>query len=168
MKLYVASSWRNNEQPAVVNALRENGHEVYDFRNPHLGPGARGVGFHWSDIDPDWQSWTPAEFREALKHPLAVDGFAADQEGMDWSEGTVLVLPSGRSSHLELGYAVGQRKPTFILLSNGEPELMYGLATHLCISVEELLHKVAATVDAEKDAKKPWIYHSEQDSEENK
>ena len=33
-KIYVASSWRNREQPSVVKALREAGHEVYDFRNP--------------------------------------------------------------------------------------------------------------------------------------
>ena len=34
MKIYVASSWRNAQQPAVVARLREAGHEVYDFRNP--------------------------------------------------------------------------------------------------------------------------------------
>ncbi len=43
MKLYVASSWRNKEQPVVVEMLRQAGHEVYDFRAPHLGPGKRGV-----------------------------------------------------------------------------------------------------------------------------
>lgn len=34
MKIYLASSWRNERQPAVLAALREAGHEVYDFRNP--------------------------------------------------------------------------------------------------------------------------------------
>lgn len=28
MRIYVASSWRNEHQPAVVKALREEGHEV--------------------------------------------------------------------------------------------------------------------------------------------
>ena len=32
MKIYVASSWRNEFQHNVVKALREDGHEVYDFR----------------------------------------------------------------------------------------------------------------------------------------
>ena len=32
--IYVASSWRNEHQPAVVAALRESGHEVYDMTTP--------------------------------------------------------------------------------------------------------------------------------------
>jgi len=51
MSIYVASSWRNTHQPSVVAALREAGHDVYDFRNPRPGD----HGFHWSMIDPDWK-----------------------------------------------------------------------------------------------------------------
>lgn len=36
-KIYVASSWRNPFQQEVVNILRDLGHEVYDFKNPHMG-----------------------------------------------------------------------------------------------------------------------------------
>ncbi len=32
MKVYIASSWRNEYQPTVVARLREAGHDVYDFR----------------------------------------------------------------------------------------------------------------------------------------
>ena len=46
-RIYVASSWRNKYQPEVVAALRKEGHEVYDFRNPKDNPG----GFHWADVD---------------------------------------------------------------------------------------------------------------------
>lgn len=37
MKIYVASSWRNQYQPEVVATLRAVGHEVYDFKNPRPG-----------------------------------------------------------------------------------------------------------------------------------
>ena len=37
MKIYVASSWRNERHPGVVELLRIAGHEVYDFRNPEDG-----------------------------------------------------------------------------------------------------------------------------------
>ena len=37
MHIYVASSWRNTYYPEVVTALREAGHDVYDFRNPPSG-----------------------------------------------------------------------------------------------------------------------------------
>jgi hypothetical protein len=42
MKLYIASSWRNEYYPDVVKTLCEEGHEVYDFRNPPSG----GYGFY--------------------------------------------------------------------------------------------------------------------------
>lgn len=147
MRIYVASSWRNIEQPEVVEMLRADGHEVYDFRRPHLGPGARGVGFHWRDIDPEWGAWTPEQFRDALTHPTARDGYMSDRAGMDWAECCVLVTPSGRSSHLEAGFMAGQGKPVIVLLRPGEPELMYDLLTTLCTTFGELL-KAAAQVPA--------------------
>ena len=143
MRIYVASSWRNEKQPAIVKALREDGHEVYDFRRPHLGPGARGVGFHWSHIDPNWRRWTPDEFRVALSHQVAIDGFQSDLRGMNWADAFVLVMPCGRSAHLELGWAIGAGKLALILLDDGEPELMYGLASYLCIDLPEVLEKLA-------------------------
>lgn len=136
-KVYVASSWRNARQPCIVATLRDAGHEVYDFRNPL--PGDRG--FHWSDIDPDWKQWTPAQLREALDHPIAVAGYRSDKEAMDWADVCVLVMPCGRSAHLEAGYfSSGMNgKELVILLSDGEPELMYNLADHVCVTMDEVL-----------------------------
>lgn len=97
-KICVASSWRNDYQPSVVKTLREAGHEVYDFRNPH-----EGYGFHWSGIDPDWKSWTPAKYRDCLKHPMAEKGFNLDIEAMNWADTFVGVQPFGRSASIEMG-----------------------------------------------------------------
>lgn len=133
MKIYVASSWRNEQQAVVVRALREFGHEVYDFRNPPLGD----RGFHWSDISAKWQAWTPAEFQAALSHPIAVAGYQSDQDGMVWADACVLVMPCGRSAHLEAGWFVGAGKPCLILLSNGDPELMYKMAVP-CLDLDEV------------------------------
>ena len=91
-KIYVASSWRNQYQPEVVAALRKAGHEVYDFRNPKDNPG----GFHWADVDENWQDWQPAEYIENLTHPIAEKGFKADLDAMLWADVCVLVLPCGR------------------------------------------------------------------------
>jgi hypothetical protein len=139
MKIYVASSWRNEKQPSVVAALREAGHEVYDFRNPK--PSDRG--FHWSDIDPKWQEWTPERFRRCLKHPIAVEGFETDMRALDWADLVVMVMPCGRSAHLELGYARGAGKWTAILLSGGKPELMYRMVHRLALDIPDLLEGIA-------------------------
>lgn len=75
-RIYVASSWRNAHQPAVVEALRSAGHEVYDFRRPATGgpttTAGLDYGFAWSEIDPEWQGWDSADFRQkVLNHPKA-------------------------------------------------------------------------------------------------
>jgi len=135
MRIYVASSWRNQTQPTVVEALRMAGHEVYDFRNPR----PNDKGFHWSEIDPGWQTWSPESFRLALEHPVAIDGFDSDFSAMKRADTGVLVMPCGRSAHLEAGYFVGAGKPLHILLSDGEPELMYKMATGVHTSLQELV-----------------------------
>ncbi len=134
--MYVASSWRNLIQPDVVKMLVEAGHEVYDFRNPFQN----GTGFRWADIASDWEDWSSEELIDGLEHPLASKGFKSDMDALDWAEAVVMVMPCGRSSHLELGYAVGQRKKTVILLSQSEPELMYKMADYLVTDTEQMLH----------------------------
>lgn len=134
-KIYVASSWRNQFQPRVVNMLRCDGHTVYDFRNPRPGD----TGFAWSEIDPAWRNWTAEQYRDALRSPVALGGFKSDFDAMKWADVGVLVLPCGRSAHLELGWMAGAGKQTIICTDDGEePELMALLATHICVSFDEL------------------------------
>lgn len=135
-KIYLASSWRNERQPMMVEALRHFGHEVYDFRHPEPG----NEGFQWSEIDPNWQQWTREQYIEALFHPIAQKGFALDFGAMQWADTGVLLLPSGRSAHIEAGYFVGARKRLFIVLTEEqEPELMYLMADGIARSLAELL-----------------------------
>jgi hypothetical protein len=126
-KVYVASSWRNEHyQQAACGLLLTHGHRVYDFRHPRAGDN----GFHWSEIDPGWKSWTVAQYRDALLHPLAEAGFQSDKEALDWADTGVIVMPCGRSAHLELGYLSGQGKPCIVFaLEPMEPELMVKLAS---------------------------------------
>jgi nucleoside 2-deoxyribosyltransferase len=135
-RIYVASSWRNEHQQDVVKALRQAGHDVYDFRNP--GPGEHG--FQWSEIDPAWHGWNCDTYREALTHPISQHGFANDYGAMQRADTGVLVLPSGRSAHIEAGYFNGAGKQLYILLlEDQEPELMYLMATRICLGIVELL-----------------------------
>lgn len=135
-KIYVASSWRNIAQPGVVQALRTMGHDVYDFRNPKPG----NNGFHWSEIDQDWQSWSGQQYVNALEHPIANEGFKLDFDAMEWADTFVLVQPCGRSAHLEMGWAVGKGKATIMLLGPDiEPELMVKMCDKICIGLGSLL-----------------------------
>ena len=138
-RIYVASSWRNQYYPEVVQRLREAGHEVYDFRNPPHG----GAGFHWTDIDPNAPAWTFAQYAEGLHHPLAERQFQADIDALAWADTCVLVLPCGRSAHTEAGWMAGAGKRVVAYIPEMvEPELMYKLFDGVAGSLEELVGKL--------------------------
>lgn len=147
MKIYVASSWRNTEQPHVVKSLRDANHEVYDFKDSD--------GFHWSNVDPEFKGNGDVQlrgledfdkledfrnYRRALMHPVAQQGFSRDFEHMEWADAFVLVLPCGRSAHLEAGWAIGKRKPTCVFMPDfdGTWDLMYLMADLITDSYAEM------------------------------
>lgn len=128
MKIYIASSWKNEYQPRVVEWARMVGFEVYDFKNPQEGD----HGFHWTDVGlaKDERPCTLARLKEALQHPRALDGYKKDSTAMMWADACVLVLPAGRSAHLEAGWMAGAGKRVLVYAQDEaliEPELMYGL-----------------------------------------
>ncbi len=144
--VYVASSWRNPVQPAVVAALRAGGVDCYDFKHPEPG----NEGFHWSEVMPSYPrvgEGSPevladaTEYLAALEHPIATEGFLRDFDAMQRCDACVLVLPCGRSAHLELGWFAGQGKLTAILLDGPTvvPELMYKLCDYVAPSIADLL-----------------------------
>ncbi len=137
-RIYLASSWRNPYQPWIVDLLRQNGHQVYDFRNP-----PHSTGFKWEDVGL-CAPFSAEEYRHALlSHPRAAQGFNADFAAMRWADTGLLVLPCGRSAHLELGWMAGAGKRTLILTRDGEePELMALLADKICVRVDEVLDEL--------------------------
>ena len=107
MKIYVASSWRNEFFPEIVSRLRSEGYDVYDFRNPGDG----GDGFRWSDVSADWLEWEPQRYRhELMNNPLCQRQFGNDERAMESCDACVLLLPSGRSAHTEAGWFAGKGK----------------------------------------------------------
>src|SRR3990172_12787420 len=101
MKIYVASSWRNCYQPVVVKLLRERGHSVYDFKDTD--------GFHWSEVDPKWQTWEPKEYLIGLNHLCAYRGFNRDMTALRECEACIYVMPCGVSASLEAGRSEERR-----------------------------------------------------------
>lgn len=144
--VYVASSWRNAMQPGVCATLRAAGIEHYDFKNPVPGE----EGFHWAEVMPSYPRVGPGvpealadaeEYIKALEHPIAEHGYARDWQAMQRADTCVLILPCGRSAHLELGWFVGAEKRTAILLDGPHvtPELMYKMVDYVAPSMLDLL-----------------------------
>ena len=142
MKIYVASSWRNEFFPEIVSRLRSEGYDVYDFRNPGDG----SDGFRWSDVSADWLEWEPQRYRlELMNNPLCQRQFGNDERAMESCDACVLLLPSGRSAHTEAGWFAGKGKKVIVHIPiKQEPELMYRLFDAVTTTIDELLAALKA------------------------
>ncbi len=131
--VYIIGSLRNANVPVVAQAFRAKGWDAFDDWFA-AGP----------EADDWWQKYENAKghkVKEALAGYAAQNVFAYDKRHIDRCSVGLLVLPAGKSGHLELGYLLGQGKPGYILL-DGEPErfdVMYNFATAVFTSLEEAL-----------------------------
>ncbi|MBN8222973.1 MAG: hypothetical protein J0L53_18810 [Spirochaetes bacterium] len=134
MIIYVASSWRNQLQPEIVEELRKLGHTVYDFKNP---PGR--TGFSWSEVDENWKKWDVETYKAALENSVAQAGFDSDFNAMKAADACVLVLPCGRSAHTEAGWMAGKGKKVYVFMQQlEEAELMYKIYDGILTSGDQL------------------------------
>ncbi len=141
-KIYLASSWRNKHQEGILKELRLQGYEVYDFKHPQVGD----PGFQWSKIDENWQEWTMEQYRKNLLiDDYAQFGFNRDFDAMKNADICVLLLPCGRSAHLEAGWMKGAGKKVIAFIPPDEriePELMYGLLDGIVLCIQDLIKEL--------------------------
>lgn len=134
MRVYVASSWRNQFQQEVVTVLRSDGHEVYDFRGPGDGWGMNGGGpggFAWSEVDADWLKWPEnvPKYLAGLEHPRAIEGYLRDMDALRSADACVMVMPCGPSASMEMGWACGAKRFVAVYIpALREPDLMVKMA----------------------------------------
>lgn len=132
-KVYIGGALANPEIVRLTRALLDAG---YDAFSEWYTPG--------KEADVLWRDYELAlgyTYREALQRPSAKNTFSFDKRHIDGSDIFVMVLPCGKSAHLELGYAIGRGMPGIIYMPN-EPErwdVMYGFATRVVHTIEELL-----------------------------
>lgn len=137
MKIYIASSWKNPLYHSTMGFLKLADFEILDWQDTE-----KGGGFSWSQAsDIPLNKMTGLDYRDiVLKSERAKRGFEFDFSCMKNADVCVLLLPCGRSAHLEAGWFVGSGKPLIIYIPTFDgPDLMYKLATDIVLSLEELL-----------------------------
>ena len=132
MIIYLIGSLRNPEVPKAAQTLRSWGHEVVDDWYA-AGP----------EADDKWQSYEIERghtYQQALKGLHAAHVFNFDYYHLNRANAGVLLLPAGRSGHLELGYLIGLGKPGYIVLGGNYDrfDVMYRFADAVMETVEEL------------------------------
>ncbi len=137
MNIYLIGSLRNLQVPVVASKLRDAGHGVFDDWYA-AGPTA----------DDSWQAYEQGNgytLAEALTGHAARHTFELDRKHILRSDAVVLLMPAGKSGHLELGFAVGSGKLGYVLFDK-EPErwdVMYCFADDVFTSIEDLLVELA-------------------------
>lgn len=133
MRVYLIGSLRNAEVPRIAARLRDAGHEVFDEWHA-AGPEA-------DDFMRDYLRARGDDYNAALRSLAVQHVFKFDKRHLDRSDVAVMVMPGGKSAHLELGYVVGSGGRGIILLDR-EPDridIMHAFAERVVFSVEELV-----------------------------
>lgn len=85
-----------------------------------------------------------SSYKQALKNYAGKHIYEFDKFHIDRGHIGVLIMPAGKSGHMELGYMIGQGKPCFVYFDK-EPErwdVMYQFAKEVCFSMEELQNEL--------------------------
>jgi len=130
-KIYIATSWKNEEQVRLMaRVLRECGHEVFAFCEKERPGGLESFVFGKGDFEEAFSGGEIPPWDLFCDYDMPTRAYECDKAGLDWCDTVVLLLPSGRSSHLEAGYAVGRGKDLVIYgdLPDGEYDVMYSFA----------------------------------------
>lgn len=130
-RIYISSSWKNLYQPILVDELRARGHQVYDFRHPS-GRDDHNV---WESVSEKYGlgakyysgTLSAYEYYQMLLDEDCHSRFKDHFDAMNDADTCILLLPCGRSSHIEAGYMSGAGKRVFVMDTSREviPELMY-------------------------------------------
>lgn len=133
--IYLIGSLRNPKVPEVAKKLRHAGHDVFD---------------DWFSAGPEADDyWKKYEQERGHNYKQALAGFAADhvfnfdKKHINRCEVAVLLLPAGKSGHMELGYAIGKGKAGYILFDEEMPadrwDVMYKFAKGVFFDLTSLL-----------------------------
>jgi hypothetical protein len=148
-KIYLIGSLRNPKVPEIAKKMREAGHEVFDDWFA-AGP----------EADDYWQRYEQDKghnFKDALEGYAANHVYHYDRSHLDRNEIAVLLLPAGKSGHLELGYMIGQGKPGYILFDDVMPDrwdVMYLFSSGVFFDLATLLAKINGEPAEDKKVKK--------------
>ena len=139
--IYLIGSLRNPRVPVVAALLRDAGYEVFDDWYA-AGP----------EADDYWQAY---ETQRGHTYAQALQGYAAkhvyhyDLHHLQRVDIVILLLPVGKSGHLEFGWALGTGKPGYIFLDTYTPDrydVMYCFANAVCATEKELLHALHQSI----------------------
>lgn len=135
-KLYLVGSLRNPRIPELAKRLRLElpGFEIFDDWY--------AAGEKADDYWKDYEQKRGRTYEEALKGYSAKHIYEFDKHHIDTSSHVLLVLPAGKSGHMEITYAqYGAKKKTAILLDQDDIrwDVMYQFIPTILSNEDDIL-----------------------------
>lgn len=135
---FIASRWRNKDSVReLVKKLRDKGKTVYSFFE------GDGTSYVFRNKE---ESHNPEEFMKYLesipnwqKDPRIREVFEVDIRNLTESENVILLLPAGKSAHIEAGIAYGLGKKLILIGEQKETETSYMIFDEIYPSIEEFI-----------------------------
>lgn len=139
----IVSRWRNKDQVTeLANKIHEKGKTVYSF--------IEGDGIRYALKDHE-QKYEPEEFMRKYESipdwrndPAVREIFEADMKALKNSDTVILLLPAGKSSHIEAGVAYGLGKKLILIGEQKETESLYLIFDEFYKSTEDFISGLGA------------------------
>lgn len=135
---FVSGRWRNRDNViALTQSIRAKGYDVYCFLEA-------AHSIHRVDNDPhkDMEEFEKLNWRN---DPYVKEVFDADMNGQKNSDIFVMLLPAGKSCHIEAGAAYGMGKKCILIGEQKEAESLYLIFKEHYPTEEAFLASIANT-----------------------
>lgn len=135
---FIASRWRNKEQVLdLTEKLRKKKKSVYCF--------IEGDGTEYALKDAE-QQYSPEAFMEKFESipnwqtdPAVKEIFDVDMNALKASEMLLLLLPAGKSAHIEAGAAYGMGKRCILIGEQKETESLYRIFDEFYLTIDDFI-----------------------------
>lgn len=146
--IYIIGSLRNKKIPYIGKQLTQL--DIGEIFTDWFSPGPKADDF-WRKFE----KIRGSTYKQALSNWSARHVYEFDKFHIDRADTVIMVMPAGRSGHLELGYCCRQKKNTFILFDK-EPkrwDVMYQFigVDNICFSFDELKQKLLKLYNKEEN-----------------
>lgn len=133
---FISSRWRNRDKVLeLVKKLRNKGYSVYCFMEEKHNPGT----IH---DDPEEVMSKFEAIQNWRNDPFVKRIFKRDLKGLTSSKCIVVLLPSGKSTHLEAGIGYGFGKKLVLIGEQMETESLYLIFSKVYKTIDDFIAKV--------------------------
>ena len=138
---FIASRWRNKELVIdLVRKIRERGKTVYSF----IEGDGRDYELKAKEVSHDLEAFMKhyESIPEWRNSPAVREIFDVDMDSLKQSETLILLLPSGKSAHIEAGVAFGSGKKLILIGEQKETESLYLIFNEVYPTIDEFVNSL--------------------------